>query len=403
MIKKIIKKLLERRHFWRDASFDELSELYVSMTVRSVAISSVGIFVPIYMFRLGYTLQDLFMLYGWYATTMAVVSIGSAWLVARIGPKHSMLMSFVFQLTSMGLFLTLGQINWPLYVIGFVWGVATNLFFLSYHVDFSKVKHAHHSGKELGYMYIMQKIGYIVGPLLGGVIGTVFGGSYVFLVAAVLMLFGVMVLLRTAEPVKTRQRLDFSLPVHKMKIDMQSYAAFATENILTNILWPTFVVLFVLVGGVYIKLGLLSSISVLVSILATYIFGKIADAKKGRRLLRISASLNSLLHLSRSFATSLPHVFAINILNDSLTIGYSLPYTKGWYSAADDFAGKRIAYFAAIEVAGNTARAVACWMLAVLSMFLSARLTLTIGFVAAAIVSLLIVREKFKALSPRRL
>lgn len=96
MIKKIIKKLLERRHFWRDASFDELSELYVSMTVRSVAISSVGIFVPIYMFRLGYTLQDLFMLYGWYATTMAVVSIGSAWLVARIGPKHSMLMSFVF-------------------------------------------------------------------------------------------------------------------------------------------------------------------------------------------------------------------------------------------------------------------------------------------------------------------
>ena len=90
-------------------------------------------------------------------------------------------------------------------------------------------------------------------------------------------------------------------------------------------------------------------------------------------------------------------------MNDSLTIGYSLPYTKGWYSAADDFAGKRIAYFAAVEVAGNTARAVACWILAVLSMFLSARLTLTIGFVAAAIVSLLIVREKFKALSPRRL
>lgn len=403
MIQTIIKKILKRRHFWRDAGFDELSELYVSMTFRSIAVGSIGIFVPVYMYRLGYTLAEILTLYGWFATTMAIASVGSAWMVARFGPKHVMLLSYALQLCSSALFLTHERVHWPIIVLGIFWGLATNLFFVAYHVDFSKVKHANHSGEEVGYMYMMQKVGLVIGPLLGGVIGTIFGGSYVFLAATLLMALGALPLLKTAEPTRTRQHLDFSIPVHKIRTDMQSYAALATEDILTKMLWPTYIVLFVIVSGVYLKLGLLSSISVLFSIVVTYIFGKIADARRGRHLLRIAVSLNSLLHLMRSFVTSLPQVLGINVANDSITVGYALPFTKGLYAAADEHPGRRIAYIAIVETAGNTARALACWVLVILAVLLEERLVLTIGFAVAAVASLLIAREKFRALDTHEL
>lgn len=403
MIKKILHTLLRRRHFWRDANFDELTELYTSMIFRSVAVGSIGVFVPLYLHGLGYSLASILTLYGWFTTTMAVCGYGSAWLVARIGPKHVILISYAVQLVSSLLFLTFGMMHWPLWLLGGVWGLATNLFFVSYHVDFSKVKHGDHSGKEVGYMFIMQKVGLTIGPLMGGIVATLFGGQYVFLVACVLMAIGAAPLLKSGEPVRTHQRLDFSLPVSRIARDIRAYSALVVEDTLTKTLWPTYIVLFVLVGGAYLKLGLLASASVAFSIVVALVIGKLADARHGRILIRVSTAFNSIIHLIRPFVTSLPQTVAVNAANDTVTVGYTLPFIKGMYAAADDLPGYRIMYIATLETFGNIARAVTCWFLVLLAISYSDKMTLTIGFVIAAIASLVIASEKFRALGPRGL
>lgn len=398
MIKKAIRNIIKRRHFWRDAGFDELSELYISMIFRSVAVGSIGVFVPMYLYLLGHSITDIFMVYAWFATFAAAASMFVARLVARFGPKHIILVSYVFQLASSILFLTHGDHPWPLFVLGGLWGIATNLFFVPYHVDFSKVKHVNHSGKELSYMLVMQKVGLTAGPLIGGIVAAAFGSQYVFLIAAFLMAIGALPLLMSGEPVRTHQKLDFSMPVDKVKRGLASYASWASADILYKAAWPAYVGIFVLSKDIFLKLGVLSSASVAVSVVVTIIFGKMADKNRGRQMIRRATLFASLVELIRPFVTTFAQTIGLNVMYDAAKVGYTLPYVKGLYASADELPGHRIAYIGAIEAFGNIARAFVCWLLVIVSLSFTVYTTLTTGFVLAAIAVLGVSLERFKAL-----
>ncbi len=43
--------------------FDELAELYTSMSLRSLGFSLIGIFVPVYLFQYGVSVKDIFLFF----------------------------------------------------------------------------------------------------------------------------------------------------------------------------------------------------------------------------------------------------------------------------------------------------------------------------------------------------
>lgn len=404
MLKSIIYRMLRHRHFWRYAGFDELSELYVSMMFRSLSISLTGLFVPIYLLQFHFSVTAILMVMAWYFTFRAVISdLLSAYTVAKIGPKHTILAGYLILILSTAIFLTLPEIRWPIWLIGSMWGMSASFFFIPFHVDFSKVKHSLHGGKELGFINIMERIGFAIGPVIGGVVATVFGAQYIFLLAVVLLFIGITPLFHTAEPTKLNQTLDFNgFKVDGLKSDFISVMGFGIENTLTLYMWPLYLGIFVLTGGaVYAKLGAISSISFVVSIFAAHSIGKLIDQKHGRQLLRVSAVSNAVLHLFRPFAASLPVALGVNLANETVTPGYRMPYIKGWYDAADDLPGHRIVYIAAMEMMSSIAKATMWWTLVVVSVAVSARSVMMIGFLIAAAASLLITTERFKALNNR--
>jgi MFS family permease len=406
MVKEIVHKILKKRHFWREMGFDELSELYISMMFRGLAISLTGLFVPVYMLKLGYDPTSIMMVVAWYFTARFVgLDIASAYTVAKIGPKHTMLIGYIFLTCSTAMFLTIQSVAWPVWLIGIIWGASASFFFIPFHVDFSKVKHKKHGGKELGFVQIMERVGGALGPIIGGVIATVFGAQYIFLVATILLIIGILPLFRTAEPVKLKQQLDFiSLPYRKLKRDYFSAAAIGVENTLCIFLWPLFLGLFVLLDKtVYVKLGLLSTASISVSILAAYIIGKTIDKHKGRPLLRVSAIVNALVNIVRPFVTTFPIAFMVNVANEVITAGYRMPYYKGLYDAADDLPGYRIVYLSTIEWFSSLIKASMWWLLVLLTAVISTYSVIFVGFSIAAIASCLIMIERFRALNkPRR-
>lgn len=402
MLQKLINRLLRRRHFWRNVGFDELSEIYVSMMFRGLAISLTGLFIPLYMLRLGYGVTDVALLATYYfVIRVAMADIAAAYMTARLGPKHTMLVGSGLLITSTMLFLTQPQLYWPLALLGFVWGASASFFFVPFHVDFSKVKHKEHGGKELGYVNIMEKLGYAIGPVLGGAVATIFGAQYIFLMATLLLVVGLVPLFRTAEPVRSHQQLDWKgLDVGRLRHDFASYAALGVENTLCIFLWPLYLGVFVLVGSAaYAKLGVLSSLAVVGSISSAFIIGKVIDNKKGRQLLRISAVLNALVHAIRPFIRSYGLSAVTNVANEGITTGYRMPYLKGLFDAADDLPGYRIVYIASIEWFGSAAKALAWAILTVLSTVTSAHIVMIAGFWIAGCASLLVMTERFKALS----
>ena len=399
MIQKILHRLLLKRHFWRHASFDELSQIYISTFFRTMAFSLVGVFIPIFLYGLEYSLAEIFSFYIAYFVARTLFHLPAGYVVARFGPKHTLIISFVLQLVSSISFLTLPEQQWPLGAVAAIWATANTLFFTAYHVDFSKVKHSDHSGKEMGFANIVQRVGGALGPIVGGIVATVFGPQYIFLAMTLLLLVGLIPLLSTAEPVKTHQKIRFrSLRLSSIKRDLISYAGLTITHQLSVTLWPLYLGIFALGANVYLELGAISSVGFVVSIFTAYAIGQLVDKRKGRELLQLSAIVDMVVQFFRPFVQSLPFAFAVNTAGETTAVSMRIAYQKGMYDAADDLPGNRIVYISIMEMVGAIVKTAVWTLMLFVGLAAGFEIAIVIGFVIAGLANLLTITERFKAL-----
>lgn len=402
MFHRIISRLFRRRHFWREVGFDELSEIYVTCMFRSLSLGLISTFAPLYLLKLGYAASDFLLLITIYFAARGLVFdwLGGLY-VSRFGAKHAIAAGYILLISSTAMFLTLPNVQWPIWLLGIVWGASTSFYAIPFHVDFSKIKHRTHGGKELGYVTIMNKVGGVLGPLIGGFVATLFGGQYIFLVSAILLLLGGMELLRTPEVVHVRQRLRLAdLQLKSVKREAFSLVVFGIEQTISGSMWPLYLSVFVFTSGAaYAKLGSITSASVLASVLAAYSIGLLVDNHRGRYLLRVGAITNAVMHLFRPFIATYPAALLLNVSDEAATVAYQLPYTKGLYDLADEMDSRRIALFTKLEGLASIGKCAVWSFFFVLAIFGNIRMVTTVAFIIAAVTSLLIMTERFKALN----
>ena len=399
MIKHLFHRLLKRHHFWRYVGFDELSQIYISSFFRTMAISLVGIFIPIFLHDLGYGLIGVFVFHMTYFVVRTIIHLPVGYLIALIGPKHSILISFIAQLTTSLMFLLLPNYDIPLLLIAAVFAIANTLFFVAYHVDFSKVKHSEHSGKEMGFANVVQRIGGALGPVTGGVVATLFGPQYIFLVMSVMLFMGVLPLFTTAEPMKVHQKIRFrKFPVSSIKRDLVSYVGLTVPHHLAVSLWPFFLALYALGSNVYLELGALSSIAFLVSIMTAFVIGRVVDKGKGRSLLRIASVTDMFVQLMKPFVNSFPFALTLNSVGESTAIAMRITYHKGMYDAADGHPGNRIVYVSIMELAGALAKAIIWAIMLLIGVWAGFEVAFVAGFIIAGVASVITLAERFPAL-----
>lgn len=422
MLKYLVKKLMAPRHSWRDdalefqqlinklgsgharvenlyGGFDELSELYISILFRSLALSVTGIFVPVFLLRYGYTVPDIFMFFVLFFLTRTFMDVLGGYLVAKYGPKHTMVVSYLSQVAASLFFMTLPNLHWPLLLPAVTWAAANSLFFIAFHVHFSKIKHSEHGGKELGFINIMERVGAMLGPLIGGLLAFLFNPQYIFVGAIALLILGLVPLFQSKEPTRQNQHLDFrNFHIDSIKRDYISYVAFAAENNLSLTLWPLYLALFALGTNVFISLGALGSISIGLSAVVSYYVGKKVDEKKGASLLKFATTLNALVQVLRPFVYNLPTALASSVARDVVAVGYNIPYHKAMYDAADEHPGYRIVYLVSMEAFSSFVKFVIWMLLFILSGALATKSLFIIGFAIASAASLGILTQRFKAL-----
>ena len=403
------------RHVWRpDAAqyaraakktlkipdgFDELSELYASQLLRSFALGLINIFVPVFLYRLGYDIPTIFWFYVWWFAFRPFLDIVTGLIIGRIGPKHTLALGVFVQILHLSMLLTLGSRGWPLWLVAVTGGWAFGLFILAFEVGFSKVKHSEHGGKELGYVTIFERLGAVLGPLTGGLVAAAFGLRYTIGLAIVVLLGSLIPIFLSQEPTKIRQKLRFdTFPLRKHTRDLVAGAMLTLENVVAIILWPLFIGVFVFTDNTYAKLGVVTAVGTFVAVLCSHIIGKLTDAGYGRTFLRSGAYLGAIVHLLRPFANSFGFVLGINMASDPLAMAYRIPFIKAMYDRADSLPGYRIVYLCYMS-AFNTAARFLFWLLLWLAaQFVDPRTVMTLGFVAASIFSLGIMLERFPVL-----
>lgn len=401
-IEKTIDRILRPRHYWRDISFDELGQLYASMMFRYLGLSLVGIFVPIYLLELGYSLTIILAFYGIFYISQGFGNVLGSILVGRHGPKRTMAVSYVLQVVALLLIASLDSNSYQVWLAACIWGAANGVFYIAYHVNFSKIRHAKHGGKEIGYMNIVMKVGALIGPLVGGLIATIFSPEYTFLAAILFFVGGLVPLTASGETTRSNQPVRIkAYQVKPIFRDLLAYSGLSVSHSAVATVWPVYIAVTVFTSGVYVKLGGLSTISAVAIIAMSYIIGKLIDNNRGRLLLRVSTCISVALHITRIFVQSVGGVVAVSIAQEFGETATRMPLTKGMYDSASRYEGHRIVYILIMEAYASVWKSLVMWLAVLVSICIPS-LVFTVVFVVAAIGSTIVLLEKFPALDSKK-
>ena len=400
MLQKILRRILVQRHFWRYATFSEISELYASRMLRMLALNIAASFMSIFLYQNGYSVAFIALFWGMFYLFKVFIALPAAAVAAHIGAKHGILLSNLIYIPSMILF-ALVPVYGPMLLIFVVilQGTSSALYSISYSTDFSKVKSTLYAGKEIAYMNIVEKVTTGLSPLIGGLLAFVFSPQVVLVVAAILFCLAAAPLMRTGEPERPRQKLNFKgFPWHLVRPNIASQIAIGFDVFTSGTVWTTFVAVFILgvssSNAIYAQNGALISVVLFAALGASYAYGKLIDGKKGGDLLRIASVGNSLTHVMRAFIMTPIAVAGLNIANEAATTGYTMAYIRAIFDNAD-LSGKRVTYLGIVEVQSNLGAAIGGFLLFFLASMMGDKPSMHLFFFIAAAVVLLITTARF--------
>ena len=362
----------------------ELNELYACMTIRSFAFSMITIFIPIFLLKIGYGLTDVLL----YFLIQSVVYCGAVFIAghvdARFGFKHAILFSSPVFIAFFALLYTLQSEQWPLALLAGVWAVANALFWVSYHTDFSRFSEKGKTGKQVGISKIMASGSTILGPVVGGIILTLFSFEVLFILVSLLLIISTIPLFFSKD---IHQPISFSIKELFTDFNPKEALGFLTHGFESSMLvevWPIFVFLFVFTE--FALIGLAGTIVFFFFMLFVIIISLIADKWKNV-VLKIGAVLNGITWALKAFVQIPLHVFLLDTGHGSSRAMLSVPMDAITYDRARE--GNEIEYVMFREVNIHAGKAVMFLLLIGLVTFASPYSNpLAIGFMIAAVVSL---------------
>ena len=364
--------------------FTEVNELYVSLSLQAFSLGLIGIFVPIFIYTLGFSVATLATFFVVTFFSSIITYPVSAKLTSLVGPKHIIALSYIILFVYVLLLFLLPAKNQLIYPTAVAGGVGAGMFWLARHIDFATVTSGKNTMKKLSTLLIFYIIAQATAPFIGGVIATNFGIGYGFLAASIGLLIAIYPLLRTPEPIvprKTHIRPMRTAPARHLIANF----AMNSQTTVGLYTWPLFIYLTV---GTYQNVGLIASASLMLSVILLHTVGQFGTEKKSEKILRLGIISRALTHLIRRFANSFPLAFGTNILGDVTDVLVSVPYTARFYNGARKY--DIPAYLTDMEIAGGLGK-ISIWIvLMAVSLQFGLKTGLMVSFIQAALMMPLI-------------
>lgn len=402
MIQRLIHRLLLRRHFWRYATFGEVAELYASRTMRILAQQMIGLFIALYLFQQGYSLLFIATFFAISFGCRMLIAFPAAKFVARFGPKHGILTANLLYIPALVFFTMVPEYGMQA-IFGFAvfQAISMVLYDVSYLVDFSKVKHADHAGKEIGYMNILERLAASLAPFIGGAIASLISPEATMWFSAIFFAVAAVPLFKTREPVQLNQYLTFrKFPVKDTWRPLVAETSIGFDAFSSLGVWGLFLAVVVFstaTGDIYLLVGAFASVAVLTSFVSAYSFGRLIDHRRGGDLLKVATIANAGTHIFRAFVTTPAGVVGANIANEVATTGYSMAFMRGVFDTADRARGYRIAYICLVAVAMNCGAMLGALVLVALLLVLPNEVVaLQLYYCVAGVYVLLAMTAKFR-------
>jgi len=311
-------------HFFKT----ELSELFASISLREFARRLINIFVPIYLINSGYSFMTAFTFMAITSFAHAVSSYFAAKLSARIGFKHLIILSVPFLIIY---YLLLNSINFvqslgiPIVLIAIFGGISSAFFWIGFHTDFVKSTKRKNTGKKLGFVRILISLFQSLGPVVGAFLIAELSFHWVFIIVILILVLSIMPLLLKKDK---HERFKFSLKDIKFKFGVRAIIAHIGKGIESPVyalVWPIYIYFFILSERITL-LGSVTSLSLIFSLIITYIVAKKID-KKINLFYKVSTFVNAIIWIIRGYLRTYLGVFIVDaiygISNTTLNISFN--------------------------------------------------------------------------------
>lgn len=399
-MKTIIDDWLFKRHFWQKTDISELNELYLALTLRVLGLGLIGIFIPVYLYGQGYSLQSMAWLYAASYVFRLFIDPLIAKFISRYGPGHILKASFGFEVIFVLSVLAAGAQLIPLWVLVFTLTVSIATFMVPFHFDFSRTENSKKAGSQISVLTVLEKTAGALGPLLGGLIAAKFGFEVSALISILVTLVAMVFLFSSNTAVKQAKipyRFSYK-DVFKIKDDWAVLGGRSFTIVLRSLLWPMFIVLAIFSGEEYLGLGLVTAVGLASTMLTAHFVGVMVDRLKGRLLLRVSTVLVSISDIAKPLITTAFGAVVLNVASESFESAQRLPFMKGYYEKADTFEEGRLNYVISSLSFLHLINIFVYSGLAVTTYFLDDIDALSIAMYLSGLGSLLALKEKYKML-----
>ena len=390
MFKNIINNM-SSRHFWRTVSFSEMSQLHIARLVRTIAINLGAGLIAVYMYKIGYSLVYISLFWVAYFMIKVVIMLPLAQLIASIGPRKSIIISNFLYVPSMIAFMFVEQYAMPMLVITVIFQTSSAaLYDMGYLVGLSRLsRDSSKGGRAVAMMKIAETVAKGLSPLIGGILAMMFDPRASLVVSLLFFVLASMPLIKMVDSMKTGFRLaprGFNWKQANQSLLVQIPIGF--DYYASTTAWSLFLVVLIFASGgneVYAKLGALTSLILVVSLVSAYAYGKLIDKKAGGQLLIWTAIGSVVSNLFRVFVRTPIAAIGTNAAHEMMATGYSMAYTRGMMDTANQ-TGYRVFYVAMTQLTVNLGAGLAALVLAVIIALLGDSIGFSVFYAITSVV-----------------
>ncbi len=316
----------------------QVRELFISTTLVNLALAMVMIFEPIYLYRIGYSLQQIMLFYLiTYVIYFFIMPLGGRF-ARRKGYETGILFGtilFIFFYVSL---FFIAKFPLLFYIAPIILAIQKTFYWPSYHADFARFSDDREEGREISALTVANSIVYIIGPTLAGFIIVTWGYGALFTFASIIFLASNIPTLITKEKFEPHGfsyiKAYRNLLSKKNRKKFFAYLGFG-EELIVLVVWPVFIS--IIIASAF-DLGLIVTLATFVTTLITLYIGKMSDKKNKRSILAIGSSFYSLAWFIRIFITNTLGIFFVDTLSRLGKTTVAVPLTAITYENAKEVA-----------------------------------------------------------------
>lgn len=325
--------------------------LYSSRMILKVAMSLLGLFLPIFLYEIFEYKFEYVILY--YIASYSIYMLSVAWgarYLNKIGLRRSLRISVVWGALFYFWFYILdvwgpgsfseGKGVVLLLIAGALFSITVHrvMYWVPMHTDFAKFTNRRNRGKQMSLLYSATVLLAAVMPLVSGIILSEYNYGVLFLISIIVYLTSLIPLVNLP---RTRERFRWGylqtwkeLFSRERRDVVLAFIGDGAENVIRIIVWPIFI--WELLNGDYFQVGLITSLVVSVTVVLQLVTGKLIDTKDKKKMLKMGTWLYALGWIFKIFIASALHIFIVSAYHNLTQIFTRTPFDALQYEKAAD-------------------------------------------------------------------